>query len=368
MTAALKDIFNEHFVSALAEEIYKFKPPFAIESFENAVFLDNNWEDKTLKERMRHITIMIHDQLQVEYREAVSILMKAAPRFSDNELAGIVFPDYVEVYGLEDWELSMEALEHFTCYSSSEFAVRPFIVQDLERMAAQMLNWAESSNPRVRRLASEGIRPRLPWGIALKSLKENPEPIIPILEKLKEDDSLYVRKSVANNLNDISKDHPDVILNIAAEWYGKHLYTDWILKHACRTLLKKGNKQALALFGFPAADGVSVENLKLRQQQLQLGETMEFSFQIKSEFDETLPIRIEYEVDYAKANGKHSKKIFKVSEVRISSQKLLQYEKTLSFKDLTTRKHYAGKHNITILINGEAKASTDFILLPKQYE
>src|SRR5690606_550673 len=144
--------------------------------------------------------------LPPDYIEAVGVLKKAAPYFTG--LEAMIFPDFVETYGLDHWEASMDALELMTRYSSSEYAVRPFIAKDTERMMAQMLEWAHSDSEHVRRLASEGCRPRLPWAMGLTMLKKDPSPILPILETLKQDESLYVRRSVANNLNDISKDHP----------------------------------------------------------------------------------------------------------------------------------------------------------------
>ena len=185
------------------------------------------------------------------------------------------------MYGLEDWDVSLPALEWFTQYSTSEYAVRPFIQQAPDIMIEQMMKWSFHHNHHVRRLASEGIRPRLPWGIALQQFKVDPAPIIPILTNLKEDESLYVRKSVANNLNDISKDHPDIVLDLAKEWLGKHSYTDWIIKHACRGLLKKGNKQALSLFGFHDTNAVQVIDFVVDRTELCIGEEFTFSFQIR---------------------------------------------------------------------------------------
>ena len=167
---------------------------------------------------MRHVTTCLNAFLPPEYEEAIIILRKVAPNLSNHTLASIVFPDFVEVYGLEDWDVSLPALEWFTQYSTSEYAVRPFIQQAPDIMIEQMMKWSFHHNHHVRRLASEGIRPRLPWGIALQQFKVDPTPIIPILTNLKEDESLYVRKSVANNLNDISKDHPAIVLDLAKEW------------------------------------------------------------------------------------------------------------------------------------------------------
>jgi len=360
MANALKDIYNEEFISKIATAISEVYPIFDNDSFYEKVF-SGNWEDKTLKERMRQITICLGATLPDNYKEAITILSTTVDKFPKNSLGCIFFPDFVEVYGLEDWETSIKALELFTQHSTSEFAVRPFIVQDSERMMKQMVAWSKHSNEHVRRIASEGSRPRLPWGMALKHFKEDPTAILPILENLKADESLYVRKSVANNLNDISKDHPKLVLDIAKKWYGENTYTNWIIKHACRTLLKKGNVEALAIFGFDVTQStVQINDFKIYPENLSLGEDLHFSFNLTSEQSLMTKVRIEYAIDFVKAKGNRTKKIFKITENTIEKGKILSYDKIYSFKDLSTRKHYSGLHTITILINGTEVISKDF--------
>jgi 3-methyladenine DNA glycosylase AlkC len=297
----------------------------------------------------------------MEFVEVLELLKKVAPRFKGG-LTGIVFPDYVEVYGLEFWNESIEALEYFTQFSTSEFAVRPFVMKNQSLMIKQFLKWSKHQNEHVRRLASEGSRPRLPWGIALSSLKKDPSPIFPILENLKEDPSLYVRKSVANNLNDISKDHPELVLEIAQKWYGDNNDTNWIIKRGIRTLMKKGDQQALKLFGFGTNPKLIVEELAVTDN-LTIGDTLSFSFQFISLDEKLTKIRVEYALDFVKANGKHSTKVFKIAENVINPGEKRVYTKKHSFKDLTTRKHYPGKHKISIVVNGEIKASEDFMVV-----
>ena len=151
---------------------------------------------------------------------------------------------------------------------------------------SHMYNWAEDENFHLRRLASEGCRPRLPWAMSLPVFKKDPTPILKIMETLKDDPVEYVRMSVANNLNDISKDHPDVVLDICERWFGRSKNTDWIVKRACRTMLKAGNKRALLLFGFGDPDQLKVANLSFDRQTLAMGEELRFSFEIELK-DET---------------------------------------------------------------------------------
>jgi 3-methyladenine DNA glycosylase AlkC len=361
MTKTLKDIYNQDFINKIASSIKEVYPVFNQAKFINSVFIPD-WEEKTLKERMRHITICLGETLPKNYKEAIKILFKIVDKFPKNNLGCIFFPDFVEVYGLEDWERSMKALELFTQHSTSEFAVRPFIIQDQDRMMAQMLEWSTHSSEHVRRLASEGCRPKLPWGMVLKSFKHDPTPILPILENLKVDESLYVRKSVANNLNDISKDHPNLVLEIAKNWYGNHPHTNWIIKHACRSLLKQGNKEALTIFGFKSSNSFCIDEFQIHPEKLNIGEDLNFSFKINSTQSTPTKIRIEYAIDYVKAKGHRTKKIFKITENTMEKGKTLTYNKTHSFKELSTRKHYAGIHTISIIINGVEMVAKDFDL------
>lgn len=351
----LKNIYNKQFLKKLGQAIKTEYINFNEQKFLDLVVQDN-WEELALKERMRRITISLHKTIPLEYEEVLACLYKVAPKFTG--LLGIVFPDYVEVYGRGYWEESIAALEYFTEYSTAEFAVRPYLLLDQTRMLNQMQMWAENENEHVRRLASEGCRPRLPWGMSIPALKKDPLPILPILEMLKADESLYVRKSVANSLNDISKTHPDVMIEIAESWHGDNPNTNWIIKHACRTLLKKGDIRALQIFGYEDSEGVEITDFICRENTLTIGESIFFSFQITSATEKKS--RIEYAIDYVKANGKRNKKVFHLSETVLHQGKKKYYEKIHGFKDLTTRKHYAGIHTLTIFVNGESKAEVDF--------
>lgn len=351
----------------------KFSPKFfdqfipivksAYSSFDDQKFLrfiyDGEWEHREMKNRIRHIAKGIHETFPASYQSSLEILRKIAPQCQGIEY--LFFPDFVEMYGLDHWEESMSALEQFTEYSSSEFAVRVFIMKDQEKMMNQMYQWSTHDNHHIRRLATEGCRPRLPWAMALTSLKKNPLSIIPILEQLKQDPSLYVRKSVANNLNDISKDHPEKVKQLVQDWNGNHPFTDWIIKHGSRGLLKKGDVESLRLFGYQAPTDISVHYLSLSCDQLSLGDTLTFTFDVRNESIQPQKLRIEYGVDYVKANGKRSRKIFQLSQKDYPIGNVQLVRKHL-FKDLTTRKHYSGSHGVSILINGEEMANAEFML------
>lgn len=356
----LKNMYNRPLIEGFAEKVNAAYPSFSQEEFVNLV-MDDEWEQRELKDRYQHIARVLGRTLPADYSQAIGILEQLAKEASG--FPYIFFSEFVAFFGLEHWEISMRALRTFTVICSSEFAVRPFIELDQERMLAVMLEWAHDCNEHVRRLASEGCRPRLPWGKPLRSLIADPSPILPILEQLKADPSEYVRRSVANNLNDISKDHPALVLELAARWQGTDKGTDWIIKHACRTLLKKGEPEALRLFGFAnednAVDQVTVHDLTVSPQTVRLGDSIRFSFRLHSV--EPASFRLQFAVDYVKANGKTSPKRFHLPE-RKQFSGTESIEKNLSFQDYTTRKHYPGVHRLSILVNGEEKASASFVV------
>ncbi|MEI7026603.1 DNA alkylation repair protein [Paenibacillus sp. y28] len=361
MAEPLKKMMNEALVEFIANGCRREYAAFPVQPFVRAVF-DAQWEGRELKERIRHIAVCLRGCLPPDYREALAVLLAAFGAIKETSLEYVVFPEFVELYGLEDWEASLPALETFTRSSTAEFAVRPFFVQDQDRMMAQMSRWAEHDSEHVRRLASEGCRPRLPWAMGLPSLKRNPQPIVPVLERLKEDPSEYVRRSVANNLNDISKDHPDLVLELARAWHGRHPLTDKLLKHGCRTLLKQAHPEVLTLFGFGAEGGWEVRNWDISAKELELGGTLGFSFQLTNRTEEPLKLRLEYAVEFARLSGKTSRKQFRISETICAPGRSLHVSRKHAFADLSTRKHYPGAHRITLLVNGQPAAEERFSL------
>lgn len=363
MAVLFKDRYNYESLCKLALEIQTVYDGFPVEAFLKST-MDETWDRLEFKQRIVQISVNLGKYLPEDYKTAIGIIDKVIMNY-DICLDGFVafFPAFVELYGQdkENWDTSMSALERYTPYASAEFAVRSFIINDEDRMMAQMAAWARHENEHVRRLASEGCRPRLPWGQALSSFQKDPSPILPILELLKTDPSPYVRKSVANNLNDISKTHPDLVVKIAKAWYGKDKNTDWIIKHGCRTLLKNGNSEVLGILGFADAGCVKVHGLSLGAASVPAGGKLTFSFEIEAE--KAAQVRLEYGIDYVKANGKRNRKIFQISELTFKEHGKKAYTKTHSFADASTRKHYPGIHSVTLIVNGVQQGTLDFELL-----
>lgn len=356
MAEQLKNIYTQKYISNLANKIKINYDNFDKESFINSIF-DKSWDELELKARMRHIVICLNQYLPISYENQLEILKETSKDFSSYE--AMFFQDFVEVYGLDDFENSIKALEIFTIDSSSEFAIRQFILKYEDKTMAQMKVWAKSKNEHIRRLSCEGCRPRLPWAIALPKFKQNPSKVLEIIELLKHDKSKYVQKSVANNLNDISKDNPHLVIDFVRKNLGISKELDWICKHGSRTLLKKSNEEILELFNLGKSNHVNITNFDY-DKEVKLNDSLSFSFELVSQ--EVLgELRIEYEIDYLKSNGSHNKKRFMVSQNYINS-KTKTFFKKQQFKNLTTRKHYLGKHYLTIIINGKEFIKKEFIL------
>ncbi len=360
MSTALKDqFFTEAFYADMAAAAQAAYPGFDRNAFLAAIYADG-WADHALMDQMRRTTTILHDHLPGDFRAALDILRRVAPAVHRYGFEKIMFSEYVARYGLDDWDAALPALEEFTQIMSAEFAVRSFMVQDPDRMMAQMLAWTDHPNEEVRRLASEGCRPRLPWGISLPMFKKDPAPILPVLEKLKQDPSETVRRSVSNNLNDIAKDNPQVVIATLRKW--RTIDTpemEWIIRHALRTLLKQGHPDALALLGY-SAPALAVRNLTLEPEQIAMGEEITFSFEVESAGETEQDLMIDYVLHLVRARGKTSQKVFKLTKRTLAPGEKITISGKQSFRPITTRTYYPGTHSIAIQINGQVYARGDF--------
>lgn len=361
MSEALRDIYTVEFLQEFGKMVKTAYTDFNAEQFTTSVMAPP-WEDLSLKARMRRIAETLGQFLPKDFVKALSVLFTI-----DESCTGfpyLFFPDFIEVYGQEEeyWEQSMTALERFTQRSSSEFAVRAFLLRQPERVMERMFLWSQHPNEHVRRLSSEGCRPRLPWGTSLPIYKCDPLPVLAVLENLKADTSLYVRKSVANNLNDIAKDNPDVVLRTVRQWIGTNPNTDWILRQGCRTLIRKANPEAMKLFGYVSIseDEPLFENASLSVQpaELKIGAVCELQYSIDIVGNQPAHIRLEYGIDFIKSNGKPSRKLFLLTDKTVSSNTHIEGTRKHSFADLSTRRHYSGAHRIVLLVNGHEAAQT----------
>ena len=357
MAELLKNVFDRKFIKSLAADLKQSYPKFDETVFIKGV-LTKDWPEKALKQRMRHISENMQRGLPSDYKKAISLLKPVSNKYTG--LEHMIFPDFIELCGIDDLSMSIEAMEHFTENSSSEFPIRFFIIKYEKQMLAQMKKWANSKNEHLRRLASEGCRPRLPWAIGLPKYKKDPLTILPILEILKEDESEYVRRSVANNLNDISKDNPHVVIKIAKKWKGLSLETDKLVKHGCRTLLKQGDQKTIKLFGFREPKDIQLKKFKVTKE-IKMGEEIEFAFTLNTDKKRLGLLRVEYIIEFVRKNNKTGKKVFKISEGRYAENERNIIKKH-SFKPISTRKYYAGKHSISVVVNGIVLSTKRFIV------
>ncbi len=359
-----KNHFNRKTISILGEDILAVYPSFDTKQFlEQSTYLLDELE---LKARVQQIASALRRCLPSDYKEALTILLKCGERVSQDGIFFIYWPylQFIEDYGLNDLQLSLDAMRSLTPIFSAEFAIRPFIVKDREGTLETMLKWTEDSNPHVRRLASEGSRPRLPWGIALPELIANPLHSAPILEKLKQDSSEYVRRSVSNHMNDFSKEHPLFLTTKCEEWAANAAPEDVemqkLVKHALRNLLKKGDVKALDILGF-STPKFSLVDLSLASDKVQFGESLQFNMTIKAE--KTQSWMIDYAIHHKKANGSLTPKVFKWCVKKVKKGSILDLSKGHKFKAITTRKYYSGEHAIEVFVNGKSLGKHAFDLI-----
>lgn len=378
MAEAFKDMYNERFFDRFTKDLKVVISDFDAREFVVRV-MDEEWENREYKQRIAHTATILKEFLPSDYKDAIAKILELLdyveatyPDFSkiDDKKFGLILEygaildNFIEQYGLDDYETSVRAIEKITQFTSCEFAVHPFIIKYPDQMMKQMLVWSKHEHWGVRRLASEGCRPRLPWAMALPHLKKDPSPIIPILENLKNDPARFVRLSVANNLNDIAKDNPEVVINLAKKWRGESKEVDWIIKHGCRTLLKQGNSDVMKLFGFDCVvKDISIEDFQISMPCVKVGNSLEFTFNLLNNNSGKTKIRLEYVIYYQKANGTLAKKVHKISEKEYAGHSATRINRKHSFKVVTTRKFYPGLHQVAVIINGNEFEKYDFELI-----
>jgi 3-methyladenine DNA glycosylase AlkC len=342
--------------------------------FPSRVFLDevlSGYEALALMERGRRIGRALGHHLPPDYPEALAIVLRAAEVEPegvrpDNPLAAFLYTPYlvfVEEFGGEAFHLSMDALHRLTRHMSAEFSIRPF----LERREAEVLEilhrWAGDPHPAVRRLVSEGTRPRLPWGRRLRRFQENPWLTLPLLERLRDDPDPVVRRSVANHLNDIGKDHPGVLVEVAERWMadaGPERIA--LLRHALRSLVKQGDPGALRLLGYGGEAAVLVEGVRITPAQVATGDSVTVAFDLRNPAAEPRPLLVDFRIHFVKARGGTSPKVFKLRAVELAPGGTVSFRKRVTLAELTTRKHYPGEHRVEALVNGTVLPLGSFVL------
>ncbi|WKV86532.1 DNA alkylation repair protein [Pseudomonas sp. B24_DOA] len=357
---ALKEILNAQRLQHIADEMSAVYPAFKAKAF--LKHAQEGLAELSVMQRMARVSESLHAVLPLDYEDSLHVLRELAPRLNSG-FVSMCLPHYVASYGAHAFDTSMDALKYFTTFGSSEFAIRYFLRSDLERSLERMHDWTRDDNHHVRRLASEGSRPRLPWSFRLEAMQANPKLAAGILDRLKADESLYVRKSVANHLNDVTKVHPEWVLDTIEGWSLENKHTAWIAKHALRSLIKQGDVRALTVIGAGAKAEVELLDVKVEPAVVRLGEPITLSLTVKSMVAHEQRLVIDYAIEYVKANGGVSKKVFKLKTLGLVGFRTEVVRRNQVIKDFTTRKHFAGRHGVQVMVNGEVLGGAAFEVL-----
>lgn len=359
MAEPLKNSFGPEIPARIAQMILEVHPAFPAAKFLEQVL--HEYEPLELMPRARHIAKVLRETLPSDYAEATRILIESSgsrPESTEGDGGMATFfylphTTFIGNYGADDFETSIRANYHFTKLFTAEFSIRPLLIHHQARTLEKLKTWATDENVDVRRLVSEGTRPRLPWAPRLPEFQRDPIPVLELLELLKDDPELYVRRSVANNLNDIGKDNPNQLISTAKRWM-KDATNErkWVIKHALRFAIKAGNPEALAVLGFSSDSPITVQNAVI-PAEAHVGGSALIQFDVVNPSDQPHIVNIDFQIHYIKSNGKSSAKVFKLKSTTIHAKERLTAKKRVSLEEMTTRKHFPGEHRVDALINGQ---------------
>lgn len=360
--SAFKLWINESVVKKIAKSIEDVYPEFKTKEF---IKLSKHLDPLELKGRVLLITSELRKFLPEDYKKALPILVKAMEK---GDLSGFTlwpFSEYISQFGLEHFDDSLKAMYRLTQRFTAEFAIRPFLLKDHKKVLKTLEKWVDDKDVHIRRWISEGTRPLLPWGQKIPLFVMDPTHTLLFLDKLRFDEELYVRKSVANHLNDISKNHPQVVIDVLRMWSkdvpDKHQEKiHWIKRHALRTLIKKGHPGALKLMGIDGKAKIKLGKVSLNKKRYKLNDKLVFEFEVSSTSTKTQKLVVDYAIDFVKANGKKGKKVFKLKTFEIDPKEKVTLKKSHSLKPITTMKYYTGIHHLMLQVNGEMMESIEF--------
>jgi 3-methyladenine DNA glycosylase AlkC len=366
MAEPLKNYYGPDVPARIARMIKEVDSGFDEDAF-LADALDG-YQALELTPRARQIAQALGRHLPQDYERAIEILIASlGPKLQAAELTGIdvfvylphVF--FIAEFGVDHFEASMRAQYELTQRFSAEYSIRVFLERYLQQTLGRLHEWAFDSNVHVRRLVSEGTRPRLPWAPRLRAFQDDPRPVLELLELLKDDPDLFVRRSVANNLNDIGKDNPAALIETCRRWMtDASPQRSWLVRHALRSAVKRGEPEALEILGFLPATGVQVRDIHIAPAVVSIGDSITFTVELSNDGSATKQLLIELRVHFVKANGKPSPKVFALKELVLRPNGSVQLSKTISLAQHTTRTHYPGQHRVEVLVNGRPSATSVF--------
>ena len=368
MAEPLKDSFSLDVIDLIAEAIDRVHPDFPRDEFIETA--GTGFLDLELTARARHISEALAAYLPDDRREALRILTDSlGPPLGEVESDGMASFKYlphvffVADHGLPHFEEAMAFQHEVTRRFTAEYSVRVFIDRYPEPTLQRLQAWTADPDMHVRRLVSEGTRPRLPWAPRLHRFIEDPEPVIDLLGRLKDDPTEYVRRSVANNLNDISKDHPDLVVAVLSEWVEEPSRSR-LIRHALRSLVKQGHPGALGLLGYGSASRLTVDSMSIEPSRPRIGERVTISVTMTNPTSQPQSALVDLRVHFVKANGATSPKVFKLKETTVGPGHTEPMRKSISLAQHTTRTHYPGRHRVELLINGVSHEAGAFEVGP----
>ncbi len=374
MAEPFKNLIDAKVVRAAAGHLQRVHPAFPRQDFEARAL--HGLQALELKARALHVCDALAHTLPADFAEAADVIERAlappipvdapsAVRHDEDGLAGwIVWPigEWAARHGHGDVPRALRLLRELTCRFTAEWAIRPFIERHPDVTFAQLAAWCDDDDAHVRRLVSEGSRPRLPWGARLSALIADPSPTLPLLLRLRDDRSPYVRRSVANHLNDIARDHPDDAAALIADWLKDAPEPRRaMLRHASRTLLKQGHPQALASWGVHGAFEGKLA-LKLSPRRIVLGDSVDIEVTLRSTATDTQTLMVDYAIHFARARGATGRKVFKGWKLTLAPGERRTLTRAHAIRDVTVRRHYAGAHRVELLVNGQPAAESRFTL------
>jgi 3-methyladenine DNA glycosylase AlkC len=366
MAEPLKNYYGPDVPAQIAGMIKEVHSAFDEDAF-LADALDG-YQALELTPRARQIAQALGRHLPPDYEQAIEILIASlGPKLQLAELTGmdvfVYLPHvfFVAKFGVDHFEASMRAQYELTQRFSAEYSIRVFLERYPQQTLGRLREWAFDSNVHVRRLVSEGTRPRLPWAPRLRAFQDDPRPVLELLDLLKDDAELYVRRSVANNLNDIGKDNPAALFETCRHWMrDASPQRSWLVRHALRSAVKRGEPEALEILGFLPATGVQVREVHIAPAVASIGDSVTFTLDLSNDGSAMQQLLIELRVHFVKANGRPSPKVFALKELELRPHRSVQLTKAISLAQHTTRTHYPGQHRVEVLVNGRPSATGVF--------
>ncbi|MCC6246044.1 MAG: DNA alkylation repair protein [Gemmatimonadaceae bacterium] len=368
MAEPLKAQFSRDVPERLARDVRAVYRAFKSEAFLRDAL--EGFEAMELLDRGRHLADVLQRHLPSDVPRAIGMLVDTLPaqRSAEGGMAAFYYlphTEYIRRHALEHFDEAMRGLHAFTQHFTGEFAIRPFIERYPDAALAQLHAWTHDPSEHVRRLVSEGTRPRLPWAPRLRTFLTDPTPVLALLEALRDDSSLYVRRSVANHLNDLYKDHPAQLLATVKDWMAQASpERRWVIEHALRSAVKRGDSSALALLGFGGKAQLTIGEVALTPLQPRMGEKVVISCSLHNATRRSQQVVVDLIVHFVKSNGESNPKVFKMANIDIASGSTMSVRKTVSLADLTTRRHYPGVHRVELQLNGKVTSLGEFTLRP----